>query len=303
MKANNKFSEQRAKEAILRLSLIPFFGNIRLGEITPHQLEQYKAKLIAQGISGKTIRNRLTVLHKCLSCAYEWLELRGSPPRTRWPRCPPSKTDYLSPDECELLVKHADGIVREMTITTLRTGMRQGEIKGLQWSSIDWETRVIAVRHSYCDIRKILDTPKSNKERYIPIDGNIIEMLHARKQASGFVFLDDKRPFNSPRLNLRLAKTCQRAGLRKITWHALRHTFASHLATRGVPLNVVQTLLGHASIMTTMRYAHVAPSTLRSAIEMLNPRYGINGNVGQPVVNRWIEDQTNWHPRDEKLAA
>src|SRR5262249_16039909 len=109
VKSKNKFSEQRAKEAILRLSLVPFFGPSRVGEISSYQLEKYKAHLIAQGISNKTIRNRLTVLHKCLSCAYEWLQLEASPPRTKWPRSSLPGTDYLSPDECEQLLRHADG--------------------------------------------------------------------------------------------------------------------------------------------------------------------------------------------------
>ncbi|MGO9994839.1 MAG: tyrosine-type recombinase/integrase [Steroidobacteraceae bacterium] len=91
------------------------------------------------------------------------------------------------------------------------------------------------------------------------------------------------KPFNSPRLNLRLAKTCRQAGLRVVTWHVLRHTFATQLAMRGTPLNVVQALLGHASIATTMRYTHVAPSAMRAAIDMLNPKIAASGEFGQPV--------------------
>jgi integrase len=187
-------------------------------------------------------------------------------PKVKWPKCPPPRTDYLSSEECELLLAHSDTIIGEMILTALRTGMRQGELKGLQWSSINWQNRSIALRHSYCDVRQVLDTPKSNKERYIPLDIDVYEMLHRRKESTGFVFLDpnNSKPFRSPKVNLRLAKVCQKAGLRKVTWHVLRHTFASQLAMKGVPLNTVQVLLGHSSITTTMRYAHVAPSMLRA---------------------------------------
>lgn len=284
---NNKFSEQRAKRGVLINALIPFFGDMLLNVITSHQLEQFKAQQMKAGVSNKTLRNRLTVMRKCLSSAYEWGELTNPPPKVKWPKCAPARTDYLSPEECELILSHADGVVHEMILMTLRTGMRQGEIKGLQWSSIDWQSRGIVVRHSYCDVRKILDTPKSNRERYIPLDVDLYEMLYKRKQSTGYVFLDGNQAFNSPRLNLRLAKVCEAAGIRKITWHALRHTFASHLAMRGAPLNVVQTLLGHVSIATTMRYAHVAPSALRSAIEMLNPKTAVHSDFGQPAVNQW----------------
>lgn len=289
---NNKFSEQRAKKGILKRTLIPYFGMMPIREITTHEIERYKARLVKDGISNKTIRNRLTVLRKCLECAYEWLQLPNSPPRFKWPKCHSARTDYLSPEECELLLSHAEGVVYEMILTALRTGMRQGELKGLQWSSIDWQNRSVAIRHSYCDVRKTLDSPKSNRERHIPLDVDVCELLHRRKKTTGYVFTDGaSKPFNSPRINLRLARVCEQVGLRKITWHILRHTFASHLAMRGTPLNVVQTLLGHASITTTLRYAHVAPSTLRTAIDMLNPKRMLDADFGQPVGNPWIHEQ------------
>jgi integrase len=109
-------------------------------------------------------------------------------PKVKWPKCPPPRTDYLSSEECELLLAHSDTIIGEMILTALRTGMRQGELKGLQWSSINWQNRSIAVRHSYCDVRQVLDTPKSNKERYIPLDIDVYEMLHRRKESTGLAF-------------------------------------------------------------------------------------------------------------------
>ena len=60
------------------------------------------------------------------------------------------------------------------------------------------------------------------------------------------------------------------AGLRSIGWHTLRHTFASHLVMRGVPLAAVQKLLGHAGIKTTMRYAHLSPSITLDAVRVLD---------------------------------
>jgi site-specific recombinase XerD len=62
----------------------------------------------------------------------------------------------------------------------------------------------------------------------------------------------------------------QAGGLRRIGWHVLRHTFASHLVMRGVPLKAIQELLGHASIEMTMRYAHLAPDVAREAVKLLD---------------------------------
>ena len=71
VKANNKYSEQRTKKYIISASLVPFFGKIPVAEITARHIEQYKAQMVRNGVTNKTIKNRLTVLNKCLRTAYE----------------------------------------------------------------------------------------------------------------------------------------------------------------------------------------------------------------------------------------
>ncbi len=80
-----------------------------------------------------------------------------------------------------------------------------------------------------------------------------------------------------------LKKTCENAGLRKIGWHTLRHTFASHLAVNSVPMKAVQELLGHANIVTTMRYSHVSHATLRDAVKTLDERNFGHNMVTMPI--------------------
>jgi len=286
--ANNKFSEQYAKQKILAASLIPFFGRMPLKAINANHVEQYKARAVVSRVSNKTINNRLTVLAKCLRCAHEW---HGTDvPNIKKLKCIPPKTDYLTMAECDALLSHTHGQLREMVFLALRTGMRQGEIRGLQWSSIDWQNRSLAVRHSRCDRNKSLVSPKSNRERHIPLDADVYEMLFRRKQSTGYVFTNADRngePFTSHRAIERLGIICRNYQMRKVTWHMLRHTFATQLTLRGVPLTVVRELLGHSSITTTMRYSHVAPAALRSAIELLNPKNAVIGDFGQPAVNHW----------------
>jgi len=78
-------------------------------------------------------------------------------------------------------------------------------------------------------------------------------------------------------------KLCNKAGLRTIGWHKLRHTFASQLVAAGVSLKATQELLGHSDVRMTLRYAHLAPSALRSAVEVLENPQPIS--IGQQVVN------------------
>lgn len=287
---NNKHQEQRMKRYIIDSSLVPFFGKLPLEKISTQHVEQFKAYTLKRGINPKTVNNRLAVFGKCIRTAYEWLELRGVQPKIALMKCPPPSTNFLSADECELLLSRAEGVVQDMLLTATRTGMRQGELRALQWSSIHWENRTITVRHSLNDRLKKLESPKSNRERHIPIDIDVYGVLFRRKKDTGYVFSDDKgKPFDSQYVIRRLDEVRAKAKLRKFTWHTLRHTFASQLAMKGAPLHVVQALLGHSAISTTMRYAHVAPSALRTAIDMLNPKTAMHTAFGQPVGNQWSE--------------
>ena len=299
---NNKHQEMRMKKYILQASLIPFFGKMLLADITTQHVERYKVHALKKGVSRKTINNQLATFSKCMTTAYEWVKLPGRPPKVAWLKCPPPRTDFLSADECELLLSQAEGVVYGIMLTALRTGMRQGELRGLQWSSVNWESRMLTVRHSLNDRLEQLKSPKSNRERHIPLDLDVYEMLCKRKKNTGYVFIDSgDKPFDSQRLIRRLRDVRGKAGLRKFGWHTLRHTFASQLAIKGVPLHVVQALLGHSTIMMTMRYAHVAPSALRSAIDMLNPKTRVIPDFGQPVGNRWQSTQPQ--PVAQKLLT
>src|SRR5262249_35253988 len=156
--------------------------------------------------------------------------------------------------------------------------------KGLQWQSIDWQNQSLAVRHTHCEFTNTLEPPKNNRERHIPLDIDLYEMLFRRKKDTGYVFLDkDGKPFTHKRLIRQLTLVCQRAGVRRVTWHILRHTFGSLLIMRGVPVPAVSALMGHSNVSTTMRYIHLAPSTLRKAIDMLNPKRFVREDFGQPV--------------------
>src|SRR6202051_1351770 len=276
---NNKPGEQENKKAALSSCIIPFFGNKPIISITSYHIERYKPVLQKKGLPPKTVNNRLNVWGRCLTTAYEWLELKGTPPKVHRLKCPPPKTDYLSLDECGLLFSRAKGALYEMLLVALRTGMRRGEIIGLQWSSVDWQAHDNSVRHPVGEYTKELGTTKSNRERQIPMDTDVYAALFNRKRDTGYVFVDENnKRFTGKQLELQIRRLSEKVGLRKSGWHTLRHTFASQLAMKGVPLNAVQALLGHSSITTTMRYAHLAPSTLRMAIDQLNPKSAFPGS-------------------------
>lgn len=263
----NKPSEQATKESVLRVHLLPWFGNTPIDEITFHQIEQFKAAKIKTGLNPKTINNILACLSKCLNSAIDWERLKTMPKIKKLP-CVSKRIDFLSPlESCQLLQHKAEQMWHLMIFVGLRTGMRFGELLGLRWEDIDLEHSVITVRHSL--VRGILGTPKNGKIRHLKIAGDLHEELLHRASKKGFVFQlsDGRNPTYHVAANA-LRRVCKASGIRRIAWHALRHTFASQLVMAGVALPVVKELLGHASIIMTMKYAHLAPSAMSDAVDL-----------------------------------
>lgn len=285
VKPNNKPSEISRKKYTLLSNLIPNFGETQINKITTLQIEEYKADKIRKGLKPKSINNHLTVLSACLRAAEDWFDLPRIP-KIKKLKIPPLQFDFLSFEEADLLLSHLEDIWREIVFTALKTGLRVGELRGLDWSDINWNNKTLTVKHSWCDYKNGLVAPKSNKTRQIPLVTELYLALSQRKQVNGFVFLNRKgHVFSDNELNRVIAYACKKAGLRTITCHTLRHTYASHLVMRGAPLKAIQELLGHANIQTTMRYAHLSPSSLREAVNLLETNNVRPQIVGQQMGN------------------
>lgn len=271
---NNKPSEQARKEVNLRVHLVPFFGKWRLDEITPHRVEAYKVDRLKAGKAHSTINRTLTVLQTLLRSAEEWGRLE-SVPRIRL--LPESYDfDWLRPDEAASMLEAAHGLGLywyTMFFLALRTGMRRGEIYGLHWSEVDFDARVVTVRYSLWQGQ--LGTPKSGKVRVIPMTADLVAiMMTWRDHSTGdvvFAGSDGALVRTAQGLaNIKLSKALTEAGLRRVRFHDLRHSFASHLVLMGRSLKEVQVLMGHHSVTETERYAHIGDEQLASAINALD---------------------------------
>ena len=262
---NNKPSEVDSKESIMRVHLLPVLGELRLNQIKKQDIERYKARKLNEGKSRKTINNHLTVLRRMLAVAEEW-ELIDSFPRIQWLKAPKPKFDWLDFDETERLLDKVDDDWREMVLLAVRTGMRLGELRGLAWHDVDLTKGVVTVRRSY--VRGTMGTPKNHRTRRIPITANMIAALKKHRHLRGeLVFCGvDGNPLPKTNCRRALHNACRLANLRPIGWHVLRHSFASHLAMKGVALKVIQELMGHATVEMTLRYAHLAPSALEESL-------------------------------------
>lgn len=271
---NNKHSEYMSKNAILKNHLEPAFGKKRMSAIGERDIERFKAAQLARGLSPKTVNNQLTVLRRMFVIAKRW-ELVDSMPNIHWLKAPKPEFDFLDFEEARRLVDGADGDWAAMATIGLKCGLRLGELLALRWEDVDLKAGRLVVRRAVA--RGVVGTTKSGRSREVPLSTEALRMLKAHRHLRGeLVFCaSNGKMLTKNQCRWPLWRACRRAGLRRIGWHVLRHTFASHLVMRGVPLKAIHELLGHATIEMTMRYAHLSPDVRRDAVNLLDePREG-----------------------------
>ena len=271
--ASRKRSEKDDRSMIER-HLRPAFGRLAVASLDLSHVDAFVAE--QAHLSPKTVHNHLTLLISMLKLAVDlgWL-LRI--PRIKKPKVG-LDTDYRylrSDQEIANFLRAAqaeDERVYVMYAMAVYTGLRAGELAGLRWSDIDFKQRLITVRRSYTG------ATKSGRLRHVPILDTLLPLLRAwRLRHPGsllFTNRDGRIQGNSARVFQEvLHRVLERAGFESpvvngkhrwyITFHGLRHTFASHWVMRGGDLFKLQKILGHSSVEMTMRYAHLAPDAFR----------------------------------------
>lgn len=267
-------------------NLSAFFRNRRLREITPQLIEKYRDKRKAYRkndgtpLKNATINREIEILRKMFNMAIDsgWLEQNPCSSRKAplW-REDNKKERFLLPNEEERLLLACTGqfaYLKPIIICALQTGMRKGEILGLTWDCVNLERGYIT-----------LIKTKSNKVRKIPINGMLKREMMSLKKVSNYVFANPitKEPYYD--LKTSFPALCKKAEVYGLVFHDLRHTAATRMVDSGAPLPVVQEILGHADVKTTMRYAHPVPEQKMKAIECLENYCLTNINRPTPVLS------------------
>lgn len=159
-------------------------------------------------------------------------------------------------------------------VTALNTGMRIGEILGLCWDSVQWESETLEISRSLSRTT-LNERTKTHTIRHIPMNSAMKELLiHLRKTQRNpkFVFVDEHGgPFRPDHFCQRIFHPLlEKAGVKKIRFHDLRHTFASLFMMKGGNIYDLQKILGHSSVTMTQVYAHLSPQHLQKAIQIVN---------------------------------
>jgi integrase len=266
------------------------------------ELEQWRTKRIGEGRKAATLNRLVVALKASVNWAVQHEIIKENPiARLRPLREDDSdkKIRYLSPEERKRLYAALDARearmkeerdshnvwsvdrkkpllpdlkecafvdhLKPMVIVSLNTGIRQGSLFQLRWSDIDFQEGILTVPPP---------AEKTGKLVHIPMNAEVTETLEAwRRQThgkdSGLVFPSPKTGGEMNNCKSAWERLLQDADIKNFRWHDMRHDFASQLVMRGVDLNTVRELMGHADMKMTLRYAHLAPSVKAEAVKLL----------------------------------
>ncbi len=250
---------------------------IDVERITADHIRSYLAELMKKNAKRATVQRRLSAI----KAFFRYRETTiGEPSPARSIRSPKNERrlpSILQPDEVRRLIEaSADdskpAAIRDRAIfeTLYSSGLRVGELVGLNWRDIDEELGMVMVRAG-----------KGNKDRLVPLGEPALDALRAWRRATAVAWEPDSAVITNLRggrlttrsVEMILQRRLAAVGLSAaITPHGLRHCFATHMLGNGADLRSIQEMLGHASLATTQRYTHVSVNHLKEVYRRAFPR-------------------------------
>ena len=264
-----KSSVSQQRDRLILARFTTRWGQLLVRDLSALLIEAYMAERLAQ-VRFATVSKELGVLKAAFCCAIRWGWASHSPfmgivlnqegtARTRW----------LSEDEEPRLLAHCETGLRDLVIVGLDTGLRPGNLVGLQRAWVQPAGICLIVPREHTKTKTLPIT--------IPLTTRAADIVrqYLERARSEHVFVSKTgRPYTSAEANRMLQRAALKAGLRDICLYTLRHTFISRLVQAGVSLPEVAALAGHRDIRMTMRYAHLAPQHLRDSIATLEASLG-----------------------------
>jgi integrase len=283
---------------ILETRLLPAFGAMTpVRSLTAAAIAQYEARQLGE-VSASTVANQLAVLKHMLRLARKWGHL-DQVPEIEMPKRATGRLRCLDEAEIARLLAACrtsrNPHLWIIATVAINAGMRKEEILGLEWEGVDLSTARLA-----------LPRTKSGKRRGVPMNRAVYDALTALEPEAakrrGFLFRKhDERRWGQIRRAWEGA--VKRAGLVDFHFNDLRHTAPSYMVMRGASLADVKEILGHADLKMMMRYAHLSPAHLRTAVDRLD---GLTAGTATPAAT--IRDgatlgHTNGHTMVESGAS
>jgi integrase len=262
----NSPSEQTNKMSTYEHHLGPAFGHRRIDQIKTADVAALRAKLLEKELSVKAVNNILAILSTVLHYAVDAEIIEKAPKVSVLKYEPPEVEFWEFADYARLLEAAKEEGPQWLVAVCLagEAGLRVGEVRGLRWSDVDLVAGTITVAQQLSN-RQVVGPPKGRRRRSIPMTATLDRALRSLEVVrTGYVVRDlDGEPYTWSEARNALRRISERAGLPASGWHALRHSYGTHLAMLGVNPWRLQSWLGHTDLATTQRYTHVADAHAR----------------------------------------
>ena len=257
-----------------------------MNAITPAALDQAKHELMSAGLAPQTVLHYLKLLRHVLNLAVRDGKLERNPfQQVNLPKVPKGCTRFLSLEEERALCEQIGTGYAPWIRFAVLTGLRRGEQLRLKWGDIDQERGLITLR-----------TTKSGHAKYVHLSQEaqaVIEALNGNGSVWVFPSQNPDTPIDPNNFYQRIYLPAVRAArLEAVTWHTLRHTFASRLTMGGASDRDVAASLGHSDTALVKRYAHLSPSHLKGVVEKVSAfgkpaePEGQKGKIGNETVTK-----------------
>jgi site-specific recombinase XerD len=257
-----------ADKAILK-NFMSFAGDRTLDSVNEKLIDKYITHRL-ETVKKSSVNIELRHLKSAFSKAQNWGCIERNPFKgIKLLTAPENKPRFFNQEQINELLSVIDKQwFKEIFVFAIHTGLRRGEIVNLKWRDVDFDNSTIKVSQD-SDF-----TTKSKKERIVPINNTVFNLLISMKRNSEYVFANESgnktddgkvsKQFKYYLANAELDNT--------YTFHSCRHTFASHLVQKGVSLYIVSKLLGHSDVKTTEIYAHLSPQTFQDVVRLLDEK-------------------------------
>lgn len=279
-----KPSSYQKYECLYRNHISSKIGTLKITEVSRNAVEKFTAECIENGLSVKSVNDILVILGMIFDFAKK--EYAAQMPEVLPIKEERKEARVLSVEEQQRLIAYLQlkmSIYEFGMLLTLVTGLRIGELCALEWADI--KDDCISVTKTMQRLKKeeggtqiVIGTPKSeSSKRIIPLPNVILPYIKKFRQAEGYVLGNEKCIRPEPRiLQQHFKRTAKKCGLEKVTFHTLRHTFATRCIEIGFDVKTLSEILGHTDVKTTLnRYVHSSFELKRYNMEKLSPVFEI----------------------------
>lgn len=283
----NRWYEAKIKNKREEKTKIQYLGHNRkhffrfhersLQTISSFDVEKFLNELVESGLKPKSINNVLILLKQIFKYAHEQgLVLKNPLREVAMLSEPETDIKFFFKEEVRTILNvNRFEQIYPILVFVFNCGLRVGEIAGLCWDCVNFETKQVLVKRNMTRKKRLKEYTKTKCIRYVPMNDQVLEVLRylwKNQNSSKFVFAKSNgEPIDPDHYSSRQFKDALvRSGIEAINFHKTRHTFASHFMMNGGNIYDLQKILGHRDIESTMKYAHLSPEHLLEASKIVS---------------------------------